>query len=346
MTNTARPFMPVAMAVLLMLFCDIALADKTDVVVLINGNDVTGEIKSLNFALLSYSTDSMGTVSIDWEDIVSLTSNQSLQVELASGTRYFGTLVPASGPDLIAIAEGTAIRELEKSTVVRIVPVETDDKLWQRLEGSISFGLTAGKSSEVTQSNLDANIRYRARKYLVGLDVSSTITDQPGAETTQRQRLSTNYQRFRENRWFSDWTAIVEKNDELGINSRYSLGGGLGRYFIQTNKNQLSWLGGLFATRETFAGSDPSETNVEGNISINYLHRTPEPSSNIVWSLDYYPVIDDLSSYRAESNLSFRREFVDDLFFDLSLYYSYLSAPPMDAENDDYGVTTSLGYSF
>ena len=69
-----------------------ALAAKTDVVVLINGNAVTGEVKSLDFGSLSYSTDSMGTVNIDWEDIVTVTSEQSLQIELTDGTRYFGKL--------------------------------------------------------------------------------------------------------------------------------------------------------------------------------------------------------------------------------------------------------------
>ena len=60
--------------------------EKTDVVVLINGDAVTAEIKSLAFSDLRYSTDSMGTVDIEWEDIVSLTSNQSLQIETATGT--------------------------------------------------------------------------------------------------------------------------------------------------------------------------------------------------------------------------------------------------------------------
>ena len=57
-----------------------AIAAKTDVVVLINGNAVTGEVKSLDFGSLRYSTDSMGTVNIDWEDIVTVTSEQSLTV--------------------------------------------------------------------------------------------------------------------------------------------------------------------------------------------------------------------------------------------------------------------------
>src|SRR6056300_638756 len=98
-------------------------AAKTDVVTLINGNAVTGEIKTLDFGALRYSTDSMGTVNIDWEDIVSITSDQSLQVELANGTKYFGTL-QASGEDF-RIQVKTASEEVDLRTeqVVRITPI-------------------------------------------------------------------------------------------------------------------------------------------------------------------------------------------------------------------------------
>jgi hypothetical protein len=82
------------MAVALILLClaPAAQAAKTDVARLINGDDVTGEIKSLEFGELRYSTDSMGTVSIEWEEVLALTSDQALQVEVSSGARYFGNL--------------------------------------------------------------------------------------------------------------------------------------------------------------------------------------------------------------------------------------------------------------
>ena len=72
-----------------------ALAARTDTVLLINGNTITGEVETYDFGKLEYSTDSMGTVNIDWEDIVTITSNRSLQVEVVDGTRYFGHLEAA-----------------------------------------------------------------------------------------------------------------------------------------------------------------------------------------------------------------------------------------------------------
>lgn len=232
-----------------------AQAARTDVVVLLNGDDVTGEVKSLEFGELRYSTDSMGTVSIEWEEIVALTSDQSLQAEVTSGTRYFGNLVPASADGLISIGRGENFQELELANIVRITPIETDESIWQRFEGSVSFGFITDKASEVTVGNLNANVRYRTRTYLLGLDLATSITDQPGFETTQNQSLNLNYQRFRDNRWFTDWFTGAETNDAQGVELRVHAGGGLGRYFVQSNKNQFSLVAGLVATREQLQSS-------------------------------------------------------------------------------------------
>ena len=42
-----------------------------------------------------------------------------------------------------------------------------------------------------------------------------------------------------------------------------------------------------------------------------------------------------------------RREIISDFYLDLSFYQTYDSDPPdAEAESTDYGVITSLGYSF
>jgi len=332
-----------------------AEAAKTDVVVLINGDAVTGEIKSLDFGALRYSTDSMGTVSIEWEEVVSLHSDQSLQVEVASGTRYFGGLFVIGADGRVGVGRGENIQEIDMSQIVRITPIETDDKIWQRFEGSVKFGFNSDKASQVTVGNLSANVRYRARTYLLGLDLMSSITDQPGAETTQNQSLKLNYQRFRNSRWFTDWFTSVERNDEQGVDRRLSVGGGLGRYLVQSNKNQFSLLVGLVATRTALATADPEPvdtetdtdtTDAEAKFSVKYLHRSLDPSSDMTFTTDVFAKLQDFSSFRSNSNLTLRREIIDDLFFDLSFYYTYLSKPPEGAEKDDYGVVTSIGYFF
>ncbi len=319
-------------------------SQKSDIVVLLNGNAVTGEIKSLEFGTLKYSTDSMGTVSIDWEDITSVTTSQYVEVEVESGTRYYGNLELTEQANSISVGFGEEADQIEMIHVVRLTPIARNEKFVDRLEGSTTLGFNTDKASEVTQLRLTADLRYRTQKYLLGLKIDSSVTDQKSRETTQRQSLGFNYQRFRDNRWFTDWSVSGEKNDEQGINSRFVAGGGLGRYFIQTNKNQFSVVGGLVATRESFTNEDSSTTQAEGKIAVRYLHRSLVPESNIIFATTIYPLLKDLKSYRADTNLTFRREFFSDLFFDLSIYHYYLSNPPEGSAKSDYGVVTSLGY--
>ena len=103
---------------------------------------------------------------------------------------------------------------------------------------------------------------------------------------------------------------------------------------------------GLVETRESFIGSDESTTQAEGRLQIRYLTRHLDPDSSLSFTTNIYPLLKDFSHYRAETDLSLKREFVKDLFFEVLLYHSYVSDPPTGAENGDYGITTSLGYSF
>lgn len=327
-----------------------AHAIRTDVVVLLNGNAVTGEIKSLEFGALRYSTDSMGTVSIDWEDVVTLASNQSLQIELMDGRRYYGTLLVPDDKFHVRIQTVSQQISFPAEQVVRITPIETSERFIDRLEGDFSLGFQQQKSSGITSIYSSSDIRYRTRKYLVGLRMNSTVTDQPNPVPEERtkanQSFAANYQRFKANRWFTEWFTSWEKNDELGINSRVSLGGAVGRYFVQSNKNQFSVTAGVQGARESFIGEDESTTNAEGRIEIRYLRRKLTPETSIAFTSKIYPLLEDLSQYRAESDLSLKREFIEDLFLEISASYSFLSDPPTDAASTDYSISTSIGYSF
>lgn len=323
-----------------------AHAAKTDVVLLVNGDSVTGEIKSLEFGSLRYSTDSMGTVSIDWEDVVHVDSAQALQVELTDGSRYFGSLVESGERFHLKVQTASTELLFPSSAVVRITPIETSGRFRERLDGSFSLGFQTQKSSGVTTSSVAADISHRSRRDLFGMRLSSSVTDQPSEPTVARQSVSFNYQRFRAHRWFTEYFTGWERNDELGINGRVSLGAAVGRYLVQTNRNLFSLTAGAQAARSSFIGEDETTTEAEGRVEARYQHRSLVPEASIQLTSTVYPLLEDFSSYRVETDLSLRRELIEDLFLELTLGHSYNSDPPTGAASSDHVVTTSLGYSF
>ena len=76
-SRTAFP----AAGLLLLVLAATALAQKTDVIVLINGDRITGEIKSYSAGRLVVDTDGAGDVSIKWNKIASITSDKEFEIE-------------------------------------------------------------------------------------------------------------------------------------------------------------------------------------------------------------------------------------------------------------------------
>ncbi len=323
-----------------------ASAAKTDTVLLANGNTITGKIKSLDFGALKYGTDSMGTVQITWEDVRAISSTQQLQIVTTSGARLLGSLTPSGRPNYVRIVTPTNQMDLASKDIVRILPIEDADSFWNRIDGDVSFGLNAQKASEVANVNLAVDLEYRTEKYLAGLAAFTSANSRDDAATVERRSLSLSYRRFRRNAWFTEWGAQWESNDEQGIDARVLAGGSIGRYLLRSNRSQLSLTGGIVATREALVGEETSETNAEGRFQARYQHRNNDPQSSFSVTTSVFPLLEDFSQFRSQTDLSFKREFIGDLFFEVILYHSYLSDPPTGAARSDYGATTSLGYSF
>src|SRR5574341_675910 len=100
---------------LFILLCTpLALAQKTDIVVLRNGDRITGEVKSLRNAKLQFKTDDAGTLYIEWNKILALTAKAYFEVEVEDGSVYFGSLEPGDLRSEIDVVSDTARASLFK----------------------------------------------------------------------------------------------------------------------------------------------------------------------------------------------------------------------------------------
>jgi len=94
MRRMAGPHQRFVSCVLALLVASVAprasAAPKTDVVMLLNGDRYTGEVKGLERGQLEFKTDAAGTLFIEWDKIASLKTDQYVQVEFENGLRLSG----------------------------------------------------------------------------------------------------------------------------------------------------------------------------------------------------------------------------------------------------------------
>lgn len=324
-----------------------AHAAKTDVIHLRNGDRTTGEIKKLERGRLQLSTDSMGTVYIEWDDILRITSPANFVVEMVDGRRAVGALVEPEADGQVVIRYRSRERVLAMQDIVWIDPLKLDGKVTNRWDGSVSLGLDVAKTNNNQGITGSFDARRRAEESQLSFNGSIYSRSQDDVDDTLRATLGTLYRRLLEERWFWAVLGSLERNDELGIDLRTLTGGGYGRFLTQTNKSLWSVVGGAVVVNEQRAGGEPAENNVEGYFNTSYeyfVYDSPKTSLNS--SLTLFPSITDSGRVRSNLDVAFRRELVEDLFFELSAYGSWDNRPPDAGEKTDYGIVTSLGYTF
>jgi Protein of unknown function, DUF481 len=323
-------------------------APKTDVVVFENGDRLTGEVKGLDRGELSFDTDATDTIRIEWARLASVESKQVLQVELTSGMRYVGESVTASGPGRLRIAprDQGGVEEFEFTAVVRMDPID-QGRLLDRLDGYLTAGYDYAKANNLQTFTFTGGLSTRDERALRSLDASTTVTTQDTVEDSGRYDVTGSVRRFLANRRFYQGFLLFEGNDELGLDLRTTVGGGFGTYLVQDSRQEWAVLAGLAATREDFATEDTSES-LEAVIGTGYsFFRFHDPEANLDASLFLLPSLTESGRVRSEAKLRSRYEIIEDLFFEVSLYGSYDTDADATADSkSDYGVTTSLGYSF
>ena len=320
--------------------------DKTDVVWITNGDRITGEIKQLGHGKLQVDTDSLGQILIEWDDISRIESDFQFQFERTDGTRITGTIEESPKQHKITVVSEEQTSSFVHENIVRISQIE--DTFWERLQGSMTFGYSFTKASDVAQGNLGFRATHRTEERSFTLDGSTIITSDQADQNTQRSNLSLNMTRFRKNRWFNSYLLGFESNDELGLDLRTSFGAGIGRYVIQTNTSELSVIGGLVGTGESLQGDVSSQENVEGLLGVDYSRYIfDDPTVDLSARLYAFPSITESGRTRAQLDINLRWELIKDLFWDLSYYNTFDSDPPSGSEStSDYGFVTSFGYSF
>jgi len=323
-------------------------APKTDVVVFRNGDRLTGEIKGMEKGKLELSTDSAGTVSIEWDKVASVTTGQYLHVETGTGAHYFGKVPPgdAAGTIRLRVEGEPEGQTLAIADVVRFKPIE-QGALVERLDGYVSAGFNYTKANNQTQVNFSGGVSSRDERREWSLDGTTTINSQSEGPSTSMYDVTLANKRFRQDRWFVAMFASVQGNEELGLNIREIVGAGPGRYIVQDGHNEWYAVAGLAASHENFQ-DEPRRNSLEAVVATQYSYfRYDTPKRSFDAGLAVFPSLTDSGRVRAELDVETRYEIVNDLFLDLTLYGSYDSKAVDAADSDlDYGVVTSLGYTF
>jgi len=335
---------------LLACFCSAAQAKRKDVVIMKNGDHITGQVKRLQGGLLYMETDYVsGNIGLDWDQVESVQSTATYRILLNSGQRLEGKIEKQSGEK--ANNEDFLIREATEEVQVpsaTIVSMDTKKPtFWRDLQGAIDFGYSFTSGNSQSTLNADTNAAYQTPGWKAAVSLDSTFSGRSGASNTNREDLQATFTRFLNRNSFVSALSDFLHSSEQDLNLRTTLGGGYGRYFIRTTNSNLAWLGGVVYTHESFdtAAGQPSDHNIEAVVGLEYNYirfNFGEFDSQV----RVFPGLTDTGRVRLTTNNVLTIKLRNNFYLAFTLWDNFDSRPPMTAKRNELGISSGIGWSF
>ena len=332
----------------------VALArESTDVIVMKNGDHLTGEIKGLNQGVLYISMKYiLGTSDVQWSQVDHIESKQLFLVKTEDGVVYTGTLstaeVEKGRPVTIEVAEAPEHKvELERTKVIQMDT--TSEHFWQRFNGNIDTGITYSKGNQSTQYNLGSEITYPRPRWQASASYNSTLSTSTGVTATTRNQLTLEAQRLlRWNNWFYSGMAGMLQSSEQDINLQSSLGAGVGRLLSNSNHAKIYVIGGFGWQRTQYAPnlavSNPQEVFtglVSGGARLFRFNKT-----TLETTITLLPAITQPGRLYTNLNATYYIKLSGSLSWNVSFYGNWDNQPPPTFSGSDYGTSSGLSITF
>ncbi len=314
---------------------------EADLLVLQNGDRITGTIKQVWDGEISIEPDYADEFTVDLSAVDHIFSDQEFEIELQDGREVLAHL---SGPD----EDGRQVVRMDGETfsidLADIFELDEPEKDFD-WESHVELSTTVNTGNTTTTSSLfraDSTIRVPNHRHLIEFTTSHESTDN---ETTKEQSLVRyNYNWFFNEPWFLSAQVSAERDPIIELESRLIASIGIGLDIWNTPRRTLSVQLG--------AGGQTEEIGV-----------VTTDSSVATWTLRYRQGLlnDDLELFHnhvitenlgGRTNTSYktttgiRYEITDLLYVNLTFDYDYETDPVPGIEKEDTTLLIGIGAEF
>jgi hypothetical protein len=241
---------------------------SADEVRLKNGDRLTGQVVRMEAGKLILKTSYAGEISMVWQEVASLKTDDSVKVVLKDETALEG--------NTLSIEDGKMMLETAKIEVP--VSFSLADVKAINPEPIKTVNITSRANVNITseRGNTDSDNYYfdgefvartKKNRYKIGGELSKEESD--GTTTAQNWLTYGNYSHFLSKKWYLYADTLFEHDEFKDLNLRSTLGAGAGYQIFETPLLNLSISAGLAKVDENFDVAEDNDYSA-GQWSVNY----------------------------------------------------------------------------
>lgn len=328
----------------------LAKVNRHDTVIMKNGDRLTGEVKKLEQGVLYIQTDYFsGSVGLDWLQVEKVESAADYQITLSDGKRLTGKISKVE-------AEAAPGKDFKVHAPEGDVPIAGTDvvgiesqkqSFWRQLKGSIDLGYNYTSGNNQSSLSSAANAEYVAVHWSAGASYNASFSGQSGGTTTNLFEVQATGERFLSRNSFLAGLSDFLHSSQQDLVLRTTLGAGYGRYLVRNNQNEFRWLVGADYTRGNYQSGliQPTQQNSELLIGAGYQFFRFDRYT-LQTQLLAFPGMSDFGRIRFTTNDTLSIKLSNNFRLNFSFWDNYDSRPPLSAQKNASGISTSLGWTF
>lgn len=314
-----------------------------DTISFYNGNELFGELKSMNKGVLTFETPySESDFKIDWMDVKRLHTTTAFLITLSTGDRLHGSVVSEDSVVTIISPEGQTYSTYQNNIVFL---KSINSGFWSKMSANIDVGYNMTKANNLRQISVAGGIGYLAEKWSLNGKFNSLNSVQDSVDATLRNDGAVTVNIFLPKDWFLlgalDYLSNTEQLLDLRLNSR----AGLGYFLVHSNTWTWGVTSGIAVVDEKFSSSEQNRNSMEGFIGTE-INMFDIGDLNFYTKITAYPGITEEGRFRTDFKMELKYDFVHDFYIKGGLTVNYDNQPAVGASDVDYILNTGIGWEW
>jgi putative salt-induced outer membrane protein YdiY len=237
-------------------------------------------------------------------------------------------------------------------------PAEEPPKVYPDWTGTITAGLTFTKGNSESQTiNGQADIKreteqdrwtgsawYNNSEQDVEDDPLTAADESDTLETVDNLGAKLQYDYFITKKLYAYLNTKYEQDDAADLDSRYTVGTGLGYQFYDTETFDLNAEGGLSWVREELEGEDANEF-LAARAATNWEYLWTE-TTKLGQTAEVYPSLEDSDDWTSKIDTHADISVTKAMFVRIQHVLDYDNSPAQFKQPADNRVIVSVGWSF
>jgi len=329
---------------------------RADVLILKNGDRLTGTVLNETAGVLKFKTSYAGVLSIKWKEIDEVRSAKPMILLMDKQQTLQATIVKNQGEKLLLKSDGQERpTEVDKKSVVQINPISWRLGKGYDFSGRVNISIQYDRgNTEGDDLDLDGSLEYRRLSHRLRLFGDYEEKRSNKITTKLKWVASAAYDYFPRNDWApglnaEDWyigLGLKLKKDEFAdLNLRTLVGPHVGYQFYESKPINLFLQGGINLVKEQFANNEDNQYWAPSwRLKFDkYLYKD---------RLQFYYISDGLYGLSSPDKIilenwtGFRFPLSAGIVTSIEVKSDYDSQPPENTEKVDTSYRFKLGYEF